>query len=123
VLEIGSTVLGVDDFARAFAFWTAALDYVARDGTPEPEAGFAVLVPRSGPGPRLSLDQSGTPAPKFPRSHLDLYATDGEDGKVEIARLEALGATRVDWPFTEEDDDFVVLADTEGNRFCVVAKG
>ena len=31
----------------------------------------------------------------------------------------ALGATRVDWDYPE-GADFVVLADTEGNLFCVV---
>jgi hypothetical protein len=31
-----------------------------------------------------------------------------------------LGAERVDWDLYPEDPDFVVLADTEGNRFCVV---
>ena len=27
---------------------------------------------------------------------------------------------RVDWDLYPDDPDFVVLADTEGNRFCVV---
>lgn len=35
-------------------------------------------------------------------------------------RLITLGATRVDWDGYEDDSDFVVLAGTEGNRFCVV---
>ena len=37
----------------------------------------------------------------------------------EVDRLIALGATRVDWDYPE-DADFVVLADTEGNLFCVI---
>lgn len=37
-----------------------------------------------------------------------------------MARLLALGATRVGWPHYPPDASFVVLADTEGNRFCVV---
>jgi hypothetical protein len=32
-----------------------------------------------------------------------------------------LGAQRVEWTYPE-DADFVVLADTEGNLFCVIAK-
>ncbi len=37
----------------------------------------------------------------------------------EVERLVALGATRVQWTYPD-DADFVVLADTEGNLFCVV---
>ena len=38
----------------------------------------------------------------------------------EIERLVGLGATRVPWDSYPTDPDFVVLADPEGNRFCVV---
>jgi hypothetical protein len=38
----------------------------------------------------------------------------------EIERLVGLGATRVPWDSYSDDPDFVVLADPEGNRFCVV---
>jgi hypothetical protein len=29
----------------------------------------------------------------------------------------------VDWPWYDEDGDYVVLADPEGNRFCVIDTG
>ena len=32
----------------------------------------------------------------------------------------SLGAERVDWDLYPEDPDFVVLADPDGNRFCIV---
>ncbi len=35
-------------------------------------------------------------------------------------RLVSLGATRVDWDRYPPNPDFVVLADSEGNRFCVI---
>ena len=38
----------------------------------------------------------------------------------EVERLVALGAERVDWDLYPDDPDFIVLADTEGNRFCVI---
>jgi hypothetical protein len=38
-------------------------------------------------------------------------------------RLVSLGATRVDWDRFPDDPDFIVLADTEGNRFCIVDLG
>jgi hypothetical protein len=38
----------------------------------------------------------------------------------EVARLEQLGATLVEsWPYAE-DADYVVMADPDGNEFCVV---
>jgi predicted enzyme related to lactoylglutathione lyase len=116
MLEIGSVVMGVNDIERAMAFWAAALHYVPRD---EPTDTWVVMVPTSGLGGRLSLALSETPVQEHPRLHLDLYAADAE---VEIDRLVGLGAERVDWPFYPDDADFTVLADPEGNRFCVIDK-
>src|SRR5215207_9142476 len=56
-------------------------------------------------------------APNSSRLHLDLY-TDDQAGEVE--RLLALGATEVHWDKRPPDADYVILADPEGNRFCVV---
>ena len=48
--------------------------------------------------------------------HLDLYTND-QQGEVE--RLIEIGATR--YPRTySPDEDFIVLEDPDGNRFCVV---
>ena len=50
------------------------------------------------------------------RLHFDLYTT---DQKGEVQRLLGIGATR--HPRTSKpDEDFVMLADPEGNFFCVV---
>jgi len=38
----------------------------------------------------------------------------------EVQRLVSIGAERVDWDLYHDDPDFIVLADPEGNRFCVV---
>lgn len=114
-LTIGSTVLGVDNVARAKDFWMAALDYVPRH---EPDDTWVILVPRDGAGAQIALALSETPVQDHPRHHLDLYA---EDQAAEIERLIGLGAKRVDdWDGYREDSDFVVLEDTEGNRFCVI---
>jgi hypothetical protein len=37
-----------------------------------------------------------------------------------VERLKALGATEVQWDKRPADADYVILADPEGNRFCVV---
>ena len=49
-------------------------------------------------------------------SHLDLHIADAAEQAAEVARLVSLGS----YP---KDPDFVVLADTEGNLFCIVDPG
>ena len=119
MLSIGTVVMGVDDFSRAVSFWTRALDYVPKREI-RPGDDFAILVPREGDGAHLALDTSETPVQPRPRIHLDLYAGDAADQAAEIERLVSIGATVVDWDLYPDDADFVVLADTEGNRFCVI---
>lgn len=114
MLSVGSIVWGVEDVPRAIAFWCAALDYVPRE---EPSSDWAVLVQRQGAGVQVAIDLAETPAPAGrPRHHLDLYAN---NQNAEVERLVSIGATRVarDYP---PDADFVVLADPDGNRFCVI---
>lgn len=120
MLSVGSVVIGVSDVPRAAAFWTEALGYVPRD---EPEDDWVVLVPADGAGVRLSLGLSVTPVQEHPRIHLDLYAGDAADQAAEVERLVSLGARRVAWDHYPDDADFVVLADPDGNRFCVIDTG
>jgi hypothetical protein len=58
------------------------------------------------------------PTPGENRLHLDLRPTDQAD---EVARLEGLGARRVELGQSErENRSWVVMADVEGNEFCVL---
>jgi len=107
----------LDDLERQTQFWTAALDYLPRD---EQSDDFVLLRPRDGVGPNLSLDLRHSAVQVPPRIHLDLYA---EDQTREVARLIGLGATEVQWDKRPLDADYVILADPEGNRFCVVDAG
>jgi hypothetical protein len=116
-MRVGSIVMGASDVRRAMEFWGRALGYVPRD---EPEDTWVVLAPASGDGPNISLGLSETPVQERPRVHLDLYT---RDQAAEVERLLGLGASRVDWKDYPADADFVVLADTEGNRFCVIQHG
>ena len=114
MIRVGSIVIRVDDIRRQTEFWSAALDYVPREGD---ENDFVLLRPRDGLGPNVSLDRVRSTVQVPPRIHLDLYA---EDQAAEVARLIALGATEIHWDKRPPDADYVILADPEGNRFCVV---
>lgn len=105
--SVGAIVLNVANGARARTFWTQALGYLPQPHNPD------FLAPASGSGPLLHLDETD-------RTHLDLWVEGDCDQAAEVERLISLGATRVPWVYPP-DADFVVLADTEGNLFCVIA--
>lgn len=113
MIRIGSIVLRVGELKRQTAFWAAALDYVVRIDRHD----FVLLSPRDGVGPNVSLDIAPSEVHVPPRIHLDLYA---EDQAAEVKRLIDLGATEVHWDKRPADADYVILADPEGNRFCVI---
>ena len=113
MLKVGSIVIRVDDLERQAGFWEAVLDYERRTGDDD----FVLLRPRDGNGPNVSLDQMRSTVQVPPRIHLDLYT---EDQAGEVQRLLALGATEVHWDKRPPHADYVIMADPEGNRFCVI---
>jgi catechol 2,3-dioxygenase-like lactoylglutathione lyase family enzyme len=118
MLTMGVIVLGVTDVLRATRFWQRALGYELRE---DGFGGWAtVLVPPGGTGVGIALQRSETPAQEHPRLHLDLHVADAAEQQVEVTRLISLGAERVAWDSYPADPDFVVLADPDGNRFCIV---
>jgi hypothetical protein len=69
----------------------------------------------------VGIDVVPVPEPKTPtknRVHLDLATTSLAHQAELVARLQALGATPVD--IGQGDVPWVVLADPEGNEFCVL---
>jgi hypothetical protein len=100
------------------AFWAAVLDYrvVGRedDGAVEigAEAGFG------GPAPTLIFVPVADPTPGKVRLHIDVSPTD-RDQDAELQRLLDLGATRADVGQSGEAT-WHVLADPEGNEFCLL---
>jgi predicted enzyme related to lactoylglutathione lyase len=117
MIRVGSIVIRVDDLERQTQFWSAALDYVPREDDSED---FRLLRPRNGVGPNVSLDRVRSTLQIPPRIHLDMYA---DDQAAEVRRLIGLGATEVHWDKRPADADYVILADPEGNRFCVIDAG
>ena len=56
------------------------------------------------------------------RLHIDLAPRANDDQEAEVARLEQLGARRVDVGQSARDElTWVVMADPEGNEFCVLS--
>jgi predicted enzyme related to lactoylglutathione lyase len=94
-------------------FWAEALGWpLVWDQDEE----TAIRSPHGGPkltwgGPPLDPKHGSTYRP-----HYDLAPADG-DPDAEIARLESLGATRVD--IGQGDVSWVVMADPDGHEFCV----
>jgi Glyoxalase-like domain len=94
------------------AFWCQALELEHRWTGP---SGGHLLVATDGSGHRLGLMPSSVEKTMKNRVHFDLRP---DDQQAEVRRLEALGATRVD--IGQVDATWVVMADPEGNEFCVL---
>lgn len=112
MIRIGAIVWGVLNVDRAVRFWCEVLDYMPKY---PPEEEWAILIPREGTGTQLSINQ--VTSPKARRHHMDLFA---QDRDAEMERLIGLGASRVNWNYPEGDNDYVVMADPEGNPFCLI---
>ena len=113
------TELNVDsrDPEALAAFWAAVLDYrvLSREGGAVeigPEAGFG------GTAPTLIFVPVSDPTPGRRRLHIDVSPTD-RDQAAELQRLLDLGATPADVG-QPADVSWHVLADPEGNEFCLL---
>jgi hypothetical protein len=97
-------------------FWCSVLDWEISE---ESEEGVSIGPP-AGVGPLIDF----LPVPEGKlgknRLHLDLRA-DGASTSDELQRLIELGASRVDVG-QAADATWVVLADPEGNEFCLLSK-
>ena len=122
VIEPGNNFLADCGFIGALSsdgsqevgyFWSEALGWpLVWDQDQE----TAIRSPRGGPkitwgGPPL-MPKTGEN-----RLHFDLAPSPDSDQQSEIERLVSLGATRVD--IGQGDADWVVMADPDGNAFCV----
>jgi predicted enzyme related to lactoylglutathione lyase len=117
MLRMGSIVMGAFDIERGVAFWAETLGYSVRrfDG----EDNFIILIPPNGEGTRVAMQTTTTPPQEQSRVHMDLIVDSSEEQTAEVVRLVDLGASRPPWQYPDSPD-FVVLADPEGNHFCIV---
>ena len=110
-------VLFYIDLERRKVFLAGVMEFLQdslRGGTVN-EDESALLIATAGQGPAIALDESD-------HMHFDLHVDSEDELAMELERLTGLGAKRVDWSYPD-DAHFVVLADTEGNLFCVVNTG
>jgi predicted enzyme related to lactoylglutathione lyase len=123
VIEPGNDFLADCGFIGALAcdgsrevgyFWSNALGWpLVWDQDQE----TAIRSPRGGP----KITWGGPPVrPKTARNrlHVDLAPPDHGDQQAEVARLVSLGATRLD--IGQGEATRVVMADPDGNEFCVL---
>lgn len=110
-------VLDCQDPDKLAAFWASALGYVHL-GTAE---NYAMLIPDGRPGPKLLLQRVAEPKSGKNRMHFDIEADNIDEC---AARLQAFGATRAeDAPRDELGHKWIIMADPEGNEFCVCNAG
>jgi predicted enzyme related to lactoylglutathione lyase len=110
-------VLDCADPEALASFWAAALG-LERLGNAGP---YVLLVSPTRVLPKLLLQRVDEPKRVKNRMHLDIETPDVD---AEVARLEAVGATRVeDQARREHGSRWIVMADPEGNEFCVCDGG
>lgn len=117
--RLSEIVVDCRDPESLAAFWSAVLGYrelSREDGEIEigPEEGFG------GPAPTLVFGRVPDPTPGKLRWHVDVSPTD-RDQDDELERLLALGARPADVGQTGEES-WHVLADPEGNVFCLLRR-
>ncbi|WP_102141499.1 VOC family protein [Mycobacterium hubeiense] len=94
-------------------WWAKAL---GGDVNPVAVEQYVVLIRPD--GPRFGFQRVDTPTPGKNRVHVDFAVADVE---AEVKRLIGLGATEVGRHSLGQEYNWVVLADPDGNAFCVAA--
>ncbi len=115
VVQVATVVVNVTDIEREKAFWSALLGVgVAREFP-----GFTWLEPQHEGGISVALQVVPDPTPGRNRLHLDAGVEDLEAARRSI---EELGGS-----FVEDHEIYgfrwKVMADPEGNEFCIAADG
>jgi predicted enzyme related to lactoylglutathione lyase len=111
-LVIDWVIIDCEDVETMSAFWSAALDF---DHVRTGPLGGHVLAAKDGSKRRLAMFPVRSRKESKNRVHLDLRP---DDQAAEVRRLEGLGATKID--IGQDEVPWVVMADPEGNEFCVL---
>jgi predicted enzyme related to lactoylglutathione lyase len=114
---IAAVVVDCADPRAMARFWGKAMDWTLHEVTDH----NAVLRSAKGVGPYLQFLRTPDVKTVWNRVHLDVRPYPGDDLEAEAARLRTLGATAID--LGQSDVPWTVLADPEGNEFCLLAPG
>ncbi|MEU8706321.1 VOC family protein [Streptomyces sp. NPDC048565] len=114
---IAAVVVGCADPRAMVRFWGEAIDWTVHELADD----RALLRSVRGVGPYLEFRRTPDDKVVWSRIHLDVMSDPIDDQAREVARLEGLGATPAD--VGQGDVSWVVLADPEGNDFCVLGRG
>jgi hypothetical protein len=110
-------VVDAGDPSRLARWWAEALGFVIVDEGKDADGDYVEIRRRPDELPGLLFTQNADVKQVKNRLHLDLRPDDQE---AEVERLVNMGARPVD--IGQGDDvPWVVLADPEGNEFCVLA--
>ncbi len=112
---IAAVVVDCADPRAMARFWSEATDWTLEEVTDD----HARLRSAKGVGPYLEFLRIPGMTTGWNRLHLDLVPYRGDDQAAEVARLRTFGATLAD--VGQGDVPWAVLADPEGNVFCVLA--
>ncbi|MFC7585215.1 VOC family protein [Nonomuraea antimicrobica] len=113
---IAAVVVDCADPRAMARFWDEAMDWTLHEVSDD----HARLRSAKGVGPYLEFIRTAGEKTVWTRVHLDLLPYRGDDKAAEVARLQTLGATLAD--VGQGDVPWVVLADPEGNEFCVLGR-
>ena len=112
-MPVVKLVLDCRDPQELAAFWAPALGYTVLGSVDN----YTLLAPDDGTGPQLLLQKVPEPKAGKNRMHLDIHTV---DIAAEADRLETLGATRLHPNVqSEHGTHWVLMADPDGNEFCV----
>jgi predicted enzyme related to lactoylglutathione lyase len=110
-------VIDCHDHELLGKFWSQVLGYEITEQSDGPKDYYVELQGPDGSGPTIFVDRTPDQKMGKNRLHIDVNATDRSQAE-EVERILALGATRAD--IGQGDQSWVVLADPEGNEFCVL---
>ena len=102
-------------------FWAAVTGWTAKQEDDTPGHLEYSVRPPDGSEPKLYFTSVPEPKAAKNRIHLDLLPPDDGEPRDELARLLALGATIAE--SQPPDVGWLVLADPEGNEFCLEGAG
>jgi hypothetical protein len=119
VSRVSHTTFDSRDAFALSTFWKHVLDFSDVPGDPNEPGDEECMIIGPGGEPRLLFVEVPEGKGSKNRVHLDLEPTD-RDRDHEIERVVALGATPLHDLRKEDGSGWLVLADPEGNEFCVL---